>query len=222
MIDKELEELFKIPVERCAFIGKIYHSTLYAYQKDNEKNFNQKEWGDKTRDLFNNYWLKYHSDDPNEVRQMLSEVSGVPVNKLPKELIYNRFIPTIKDLQKTSQYHSRAVVDEPNYKYYYDVVFDPYYHKIRNALLCIDPLFTHISEEFLRHVIIGVLNDYSRGLFLVSAKYNGIIPPFYEVVLYFGFNTIHMNRFKKFCEVDNDAYQTIFSHLYLNYKNKVA
>lgn len=221
MIDNELEELFKIPIEYSAFIGKRYYSSLQIYKKK-ESTFNQAEWDIRTNDLLDNYWLKYHRADLNELNQVLSELSGIPMQNIPKNLIYNKYIPDKESQKKTHMYHSRAVTDDPNYKYYYEVIFDPFFQKIRNALLSIDPLFAHISEEFLRHAVVGVLDDYTRGLPIVTAKYNGLTPPFYEIILYYGFNTINMNRFMKFCEINNDEYQTIFSHLYLNYKNKVA
>lgn len=211
----ELEKLFKIPQERSPQVFYHYYATIYDHRKQNDPNFVHRTFEDQFKDYLNNYWLKYHQDNDAKLRIMLAEVSKCKVSELPSNLL-----PETKT-KFPGLFHNRIPLEIPQFKYYYNIIFDPYFQMIKTALINIDPLFSSLSNDFTKAMIVQHLEDYQNNFNLIKMKYKEV-PSFYETILYFGFNILANNQNKMFVDINNEEQKIILSHIYLNYSNKVA
>jgi hypothetical protein len=213
---KNLEELFKIPKERSAVVFWRYAQMLYLLERDINPNFDHLTCEDKCKDFTKTFWIKYYRENEDDLRLVLSEVSGIPVKLLPKQLAPDE--SKISGIKGDNSFH-KIIPKDPQFKYYYSLIFAPYYNNIKSALLEIDPLFGSLADEFLLAMVVYTIYDYQRSFREIKLKYKEV-PAFYECLLYFGFNILHLNEDKSFAEIENEPHKIILSMIYLNYVNK--
>lgn len=213
---KNLKILFDIPKSRCPVIFYRYYDMLYFNERDKNANFNHRICEDKFKDFNKNFWLKYYRENEDELRIVLANVSGCKVTDLPQILAPDD--PKSLGIVGINSFH-KMIPKDPQFKYYYSVIFAPYYNNIKSALLEIDPLFGSLTDEFLLAMVVYTIYDYQRSFREIKLKYKEV-PAFYECLLYFGFNILHLNEDKSFAEIENEPHKIVLSMIYLNYVNK--
>lgn len=202
-----LEKSFQIPQKHCPMVFRRYYSAVYWHNQKNNPNFKMKEFDQSFCDFLDNYWIKYHNDSEINLRLMLSQLANCSMDDLPSELLY------YSSTAKKSLFH-HYVSEEPQFQYYYSVIFDPYFQNIKLVLINYDALFGALSDKFLKNMIVNHLNDYQNDYLILNQKYKEGLPCFYERVIYYGFNVLDKNY--------NEDYKVILSQIYMNYKNKAA
>lgn len=223
-LEEYLSELFYIPPEKSLKVGLYYHTEILNHElkKHPEKEYYQNllECKIKFQDIWDNYWLKFHQDDPQKLRESLAKAANYSVTDLPLNLMDKFYSQRKKD---QSLFHNTIYNDyKPDFNYYFDVIFEPYFQKIKNGLIFINPLFSKIEDYFLKRMIVAVISDYQAGFYLIKLKHD-VDPPFIEKVLYHGFNLLHSNTIIRDMEIDDDSIKTILSELYMIHcSNKVA
>lgn len=215
----ELEKLYDIPPSQSPTVYIRYYSAIKNHFSKKDPNFNLQLFDKKFNDFMDNYWLKYHQDDEVNLRIILANIAQCEITDLPAELI----MKTTKRLTfGDGFFHGRIRNELPQFEYYYSVIFNPYYQKIKAALLDIEPLFGALEESFLKAMIVNHLDGHQDNYFFLKKKYKAGLPSFYERVIYYGFNVLYQNDKYLHANVDNNAHRVVLSQIFMNYKKQAA
>lgn len=216
----ELEKLYEIPQNKSPKVYIRYYSSIKKNLSTNNPSFNLQTFNKNFNDFMENYWLKYHQEDESNLRIILAKVANCKVEELPLKLIINIDESGQKMFGK-GLFHNR-IRNEPQFEYYYSVIFNPYYQKIKSALLDIEPLFGALDEKFLKAMVVHHLEGHQDDYYILRKKYKQGLPCFYERVIYFGFNVLYQNDEYLHVKVNNEEQRVVLSQIYMNFKNKAA
>lgn len=210
----ELEKLFQIPQKHSPMVFIRYYSAVCSHRQKNDLNFNLQEFDKPFRDFLDNYWLTYHKENEESLRIILAQLANCLIDDLPDDLIYTSSYTKNKGL------FQHKMGESPHFQYYYSTIFEPYFQKIKSALIEIDPLFGALSDHFLKSMIVNHLDAYQSNYHILKTKYKEGLPCFYERVIYFGFNVLYQNANNS--DLNKEDFKIVLSQIYMNYAKEVA
>jgi hypothetical protein len=210
----KLEKLFQIPEKHSPMVFHRYYCAVYWHRHKNYSKFNMQEFDKPFRDFLDNYWLKYHQDNEDNLRVVLSQLANCSIEDLPEELIYASYDTKNKGL------FQHKMGEAPHFQYYYSTIFDPYFQNIKSALIAVEPLFGALSDHFLKAMIVNHLDSYQSNYHILKKKYKEGLPCFYERVIYYGFNVLYQNSNNP--DLNKEDYRLVLSQIYMNHVKTAA
>lgn len=145
-LESYFKDLFYIPPEKNQNIGTYYASVLHACS-----NLKHKVSYDQIDDIRENYWSKYHRDDPNDLKLTIAQHLGCPLEDLPSDLMSDYSNRTMDHRGLFSHSLTLALnlpANQYNNNYFFEVIFPAYYNRIKTGLLNLSPSFGKMDETF--------------------------------------------------------------------------
>lgn len=216
-LDDYLKQLFYIPYEQSQCVGIHYSSMMQKHEREKhpERDHyeNYRKCKEQFQDIWNNYWQKYHREDPQELKESLAKGGGYTIENLPKDFFSDQ---NKKNPLDRSLFYHRQTKDTNENKYYFEVIFEPKYQHIRQELIKIHSQFEQIDDSLMRDFIVATIRDYQGGFPDVLFRYKEL-PSFLECILFHGLCKVHQNEIRRLLNINNEEQKIILYSIFLDF-----